>query len=350
MKNTKKQLLEIYKEIEIRITKIDFDNLYKGFSVYDFALYNEKYVVLKDRIIPYDSRFVGNTSIEFEGKIIAIWRIDSIYIHYNVLASKIVHEMFHAFQMSFSEKRFPNEFQGLFYHYEKYNISMKFDETKFLLMAYDNDDLSALRKFVSLREKRRRDYEIEINFEEGIETIEGMAKYIELKALQTLDIEEYEKAYDKLKEEIKNIKNYLPIRSVSYSIGALIIMTAERFKKPIYHLIGEEDKNIYHLYFDETEHLEFYYEHSYNDLQFLENYYQGILSRISMIFSSNPKVYECDQVIGFDPMNSYKVEKYIYYRHFVMIRSQGKDVFIRNESIGELNEDNQVYIIYEINR
>ena len=67
---------------------------------------------------------VGMTSIEpieFEGKIIAIWRIDSIYIHYNVLASKIVHEMFHAFQMSFSEKRFPNEFQGLFYHYEKYN-------------------------------------------------------------------------------------------------------------------------------------------------------------------------------------------------------------------------------------
>jgi len=347
MKNTKRNMIDIYNTIEKKINTINFEKLFLGFPRFEFALYNDNIVVMKDQIIPYDNRFIGNTSITYEGKHIAIWKIDTIYVHFNTLATKIVHEMFHAWQMKLQEKRFPNEHQGLFYHYEKYNISMKFDETKYLLKAYEDEDKNALEKFVNLRERRRRDYPLEVQFEEGVETIEGMATYVELEALKMLDVDEYHKAYDRLKDSIKNIGHYIPIRAVSYDVGALMIMVAKSLEMEYVHEIGEEDRPLYKLIFTDVPLIDFYYENTLVDLEFLDGYYQDILSRITNVLISNPRIHHCDYVVGFDPLNTFKIEKYVYYRHFVMIQSNDRQIFIRNEAVGELDEFGQAYLIYE---
>lgn len=347
MKNDKKHLIEIYRTIEKKLKTLNFSDFFPGFQIMDFALYNDKIVVLKDEVIPYDRRFVGNTSIIYNNKRIAIWKIESIYVHFNILTSKIVHEMFHAWQMESGELRFPNEFKGLFYHYEKYNISMKFDETKLLLKAFENEDFEALKQFKTLREKRRLDYGFELGYEEGIETIEGMATFVELEALEHLDPSDFQKAYDKLKESIKNIGHYIPIRAVAYDIGALMLLTAKKYHMDFSHIIGKEKQNIYEIIFNDVETIEFYYENSLVDLNFLDAYYQDTLAKISDILTNSPKVYQCDQVIGFDPLNTFRINQYIYYKHFVMIKSRGEQVFVPTAAVGEINDLQEVFVIYQ---
>lgn len=347
VKQSKRDLIELYKQIEKRINSLDFDSIYEGFQPFDFALYDDKIVVFKDKTINYDNRFVGNTAIEYDNKFLAIWRIETIYVNYSILTSKIIHEMFHAYQMKQKEIRFPNEPQGLNYLYEKYNITLKYDETRYLLKAYEEDDFNSLDHFINIRERRRKDYEKECFYEEGIETIEGMARYVELKALNLMDVHEYQKAYDQIKVNLKNLRSYIPVRNISYEIGALMLLIKDKFSLTLSNHIGFESKNLYELLFGNFEKKELYYENSSLDLDFLDKYYQDIFNRISRVLSTNPKVHECDQVIGFDPLNTFRIDHYIYYRHFVMIESRGKQVFIANESVGELNNTNQVFVIYE---
>jgi hypothetical protein len=51
MKNNKKELVELFKEIDKKITSLDFSRIYPDFSPYDFALYNSKIVVMRDMLI-----------------------------------------------------------------------------------------------------------------------------------------------------------------------------------------------------------------------------------------------------------------------------------------------------------
>ncbi len=347
MKKNRKTLLNLYKAIKKIISKIDFESIYPGFEPFNFALYDEEYVIFNNKVLPYDHRFVGNTAIYYEKDFIAIWKIDSIYVHYNILASKIIHEMFHAWQYTLKEKRFPDEFIGLSYAYEKYNINLKFDETQALLRAYENEDYIEIEKFKYLRESRRKDYHNELYYEEGIETVEGTAKYIELKVLELIDREAYEEAYQKLKESVKTIKNYLPIRGVSYDIGALMHLVREKFNLKMSFKIVLETKQIFDLIFADIPTKRFEYTESYEDFRFLEEYYRSISERISIVLTNNPKIHRCDQVVGFDPMNSFRVGKYVHYRHFVMIMSGGKQEFIPTESVGEVDDFNRIFVVYQ---
>jgi hypothetical protein len=347
MKVKKKEVKGLYKEILHRIKVLDFDKIYPGFKPFDFALYTDDFVVMKDKVIKYDNRFIGNTAILYEGEFLAIWKIDSVFVHYNILTSKIIHEMFHAYQYKCEEKRFPNEFFGLGYLYEKFNIATKYDETKYLLKAIEDEDMTSLLRFIALRERRRGDYENDLLYEEGIETIEGTAKYIELQVLNQISINDYQKVYDEVKNNVKNIRNYIPIRLISYDIGCLLLMAKDRFNLEFNYDIGNETRNTYALLFNNLDRIEYFHENTALDLNFLDEYYQSIVDNINRVMVSNPKIHPCDQVIGFDPLNSFRVDKYVYYRHFVMIRQGNKEVFIHNECVGEVNETNQVFAIYE---
>jgi hypothetical protein len=92
-----------------------------------------------------------------------------------------------------------------------------------------------------------------------------------------------------------------------------------------------------------------FYEQTSLDLNFLVDYYETITNRITTILESNPKVHLCEEVIGFDPLNSFRIGQYVHYRHFVMILKNNRQVFIHNESVGEINVDNRVFVIYEKN-
>jgi len=74
----KKIGVQLYKLVEFELNKVNFNDLWKGFSKYEFALYNKRKVFLKNGEIPYDNRFLGNTSIDYDGRNLAIWYVEDL--------------------------------------------------------------------------------------------------------------------------------------------------------------------------------------------------------------------------------------------------------------------------------
>ncbi|MFW5842217.1 MAG: hypothetical protein ACOCU2_02895, partial [Bacillota bacterium] len=150
-----------------------------------FALYNDTHVYLNDREIPKTEQFYGNTSIQFEGDNLAIWYLSDIEgINTDALVSKIVHEMFHAYQAKRKEIRFPNEIVGVRYPYHAHNLSIKQKEHELihaLMHTFTHDNFS---KLCTLKAYRKTQYTDAYLYESAIETIEGMAVYVELMALK----------------------------------------------------------------------------------------------------------------------------------------------------------------------
>ncbi|MCK8061477.1 MULTISPECIES: hypothetical protein [unclassified Fusibacter] len=55
-------------EIDKRLNLIDFNELWPGFKRYEYALYDDEHVILNDKTMERDQRFMGNTSICYEGE------------------------------------------------------------------------------------------------------------------------------------------------------------------------------------------------------------------------------------------------------------------------------------------
>ena len=99
-----KPLNELYYEINELLKKIDFNNLWDGFKPLKFALYNDKECFYNGEYIEKTDSFLANTSINYQGEVIAIWKVmeemDPI-----LLTSKMVHEMYHGFQNTISHAK-----------------------------------------------------------------------------------------------------------------------------------------------------------------------------------------------------------------------------------------------------
>lgn len=212
----------IYQEVRDKINNVDFSLLWKGFNKYKFAIYNDERVYFDGYDIAKTDDFLANTSIAYEGTQLAIWYLIEP-VDTDVLASKLIHEMFHGFQREQEEKRFPDEFSALFtYEYEADLLQIKIEEAKLLCDALDAPDKSKLRKLCSLRAKRINTAQFE--YESRVEQTEGSAQFVELLALKQICAEKYTASLNRLKQRILQIKNYFPIRIISYDIGALLLL------------------------------------------------------------------------------------------------------------------------------
>ena len=89
-------LEDLYNQIKEIICALDFEAIWKGFRPYKFALYNDTECFFDGKYIEKTSDFCANTSITFQGEIIAIWKVE-VELEIPIFVSKIVHEMFHAF-------------------------------------------------------------------------------------------------------------------------------------------------------------------------------------------------------------------------------------------------------------
>lgn len=122
-------LKTMYAEVASRIDAMDFSALFSGFTPFSFALYDESACVLDGEYIQKTDAFIGNTAILYNNAYIAIWNVTSHDSDMDVLAAKIVHEMFHAFQHTQKEDIFPNELKALTrYEYKAGNLTMKMKE------------------------------------------------------------------------------------------------------------------------------------------------------------------------------------------------------------------------------
>lgn len=221
-------LSHLYHQLNQRIQTIDFNALYPGFRPCPFALYTESECFYDGNYIDKSPQFIGNTTIEFEGQHIAIWYVLHSMDDKDQLAASIIHEMFHAYQNSQHETRYPNEMKALVeYQYHEKNLTLKLQEAnimKELSHKYNHqkfDDLLTMRVF------RYHHFPYEVDYEARIEQIEGTAHYVELKALEQLNMDVAKNKWLELFEKISNPKHYFPIRVISYSIGAALLKCCE---------------------------------------------------------------------------------------------------------------------------
>ena len=129
-----------FNKVNTSLDRVNFGEIYPGFHKFDFALYNDERVWFDGYDIPRDNRFFGNTSIEYEGKPIAIWYVqeDIDTLDLDLFTSNMVHEMFHAFQ--FEQNMFdtaPDDLKMLQYPDSTDNYLLKQRENVMLAEAVD---------------------------------------------------------------------------------------------------------------------------------------------------------------------------------------------------------------------
>ncbi len=217
-------LKELYHRIEQRIQSVDFDALWKGFKPLKFALYNSEECFFHGEYIPKSGDFFANTAILYEGEYIAIWNIQGD-MDEDILASKMIHEMFHAFQKQNGESRFPDEMATpLEYRYSVEALTIKAAEDQLLAELSEQFSPELWQKLLRYRKYRRSRYPYEYNYEAAVEQIEGSATYVELAALKQLSPAKYADRLSALREKLRQPENLFPVRILSYDIGALIFL------------------------------------------------------------------------------------------------------------------------------
>lgn len=238
-------LKDMYFKVYDLISDIDFSKLWHDFKPIKFALYNNDECFFDGEYIEKTDKFIGNTSIDYNGEIIAIWNLNE-KIDEIVLASKIIHEMFHGFQTFNKDPRFANEPDALYeYKYTNKNLSIKFEENKLIYELVQNFNINKLNTLLGLRKNRSSKYSYEFLYESRVEQIEGTANYIELHVLKQLSKELYNKKLERMLVNITTPNNLLPIRVISYDIGALLLHVLKenniKFDEGFSHYTFSED-------------------------------------------------------------------------------------------------------------
>ncbi len=336
----------IYKEIKARIDRIDFDLLWPGFKQYDFAIYDQYKVCTHNRTFPITEQFMGNTTIKFEGNQIAIWNITLHDLDdLDLLSAAIIHEMFHAHQMTMGESRFYNDLDALSYPMEFDNLNLKANEFIALSEAINANDYDYMHKlfidFVTIRNKRFDLIGEDSTYEKSIETVEGTAEYVKLKALYILNQYSYEKQVSVMVSRLNSIGlDLLDTRTIAYYSGALVCLLADElnlnYKRPIvpnldfnYDLIGSLLKMEMNSEVEISQYTEI------RDL-ILENDKSTIQCVKDIIENENVAVIEGDfQVKAYDPMNMKRIDKFVYHKHFLGISKEDATEFVLGPTVIE---------------
>ena len=342
------KLNEHYNEVIKRIDKLNFNALWKGFKPLKFALYNDKECYFDGHYIPKTNQFLANTSILFEDSYIAIWNVMEDTIDYDVLTSKIVHEMFHGYQYTNNESRFPNEIEVLQnYCYSSNNLSLKWKENQLINELINLFNRDTFIKLLQIRKRRSKEFSYEFSYESAIEQIEGTANFVEMEVLKSLSFDTYQKALKSMQESIINKKRLIPIRVISYSIGALmtkilkdnqlmdyeffdsdtishrLINNIEPFDSPI--MIDEQIEEAITMYTDQT------------------------INMVNSSIKANQCVLNGEYVLmGVNVYNARFWNNYIVSTYFVAYESNGKNEILYGDYVVHLNNHGKVDSCYRL--
>lgn len=353
---------ELFDEISKRLNCIDFEYIWPGFCRYEFAIYTSEKVQFKDKEIPWNNNFIGNTSINYNGKYIAIWNVgDSINdkksMDIDVLASNIVHEMFHAFQYENGEKRFPNDLLTLSYPQNFENFSLKYQENKLLVEAFEEQELTKKREllnyFAGIRFKRESIIGNMCQCEYLTETVEGTAEYVGTMALKMLSESKY---FSRVKSYMKLLYDFtsdqLNIRHISYYIGTILLLVANDANISIRHSIKEENKPIFEIIAKSLSPKSIEVFHYEEKIKLAMDEIQNSHKKEIEFFLNGAKLKKSGNfyISGYDPMNMIRVDDYILCKTYVRLTDEctREEVIFMGETLLQLYKEssNKVYCYY----
>ena len=318
---------ELYSQVSDLISGINFDVIWNGFKPFKFALYNETEVYLKDTVIPYDRRFVGNTAIKYNDEYIAIWKIDDVTEEDSQeLTSNIIHEIFHAFQLENKEERFPNDLVMLDYPKNLDNYQLRYLENKILVEAYTSKNMNEKKKllaqFASLRKQRESIIGSIIEHEYYSETIEGMAEYVGCSALKQMSLDKFNKKVNGYIEKLTLLDDSIfDIRRSLYYSGVVLLLTVSEVGINFYHKFESEKTSLYSLIFkhifDEVTIEEY---ENVEVVKLYENHISMRKKKVEDFLDSHKETIDFEgSICGYDPVNMVRENNMILCSHFVML-------------------------------
>lgn len=329
------ELMEKYIKVKNLIDKVDFSHLWNDFKPIKFALYNDRKCVLDGEFIEKTDQFIGNTAIEFNDEVIAIWNLEN-EIDDIILASKIVHEMFHGFQMLNNDTRFANELDALYnYKYVNENLSIKIEENNLIKELLERFEKDKFNRLLGLRKYRFNKYKYEFLYESKVEQIEGTANYIELKVLKLLSNHLFNLKINRMINKIITPSNLLPIRIISYDIGALLLYILKEnnidFDGGFSNLTINEYliKDVSEVNYNNTLKMANYIEEYFN---YADNIINKALSQNNVIEDSKQKI------LGVNVYDAIYHRGYIISKHCVMYGEEDRFIVQFGDFVIETKE------------
>lgn len=182
-----------FEKVTSDIANSDLAKYWPDFKLAAYALYDKENVYLFNhpkfaktgQRLKWDERFMGETIILYEDYPTAIVNLE---FHEDAasLFSILVHEMFHGHQYLNDQLLSINEMLGVTYPLSKENVELRTQERKMLyqavMAASGEEKRTTLQHFFALREVRKNLIGEHLQYENLIETIEGPAWYVEMKA------------------------------------------------------------------------------------------------------------------------------------------------------------------------
>lgn len=216
-------LESMYYKVAAAISELDFSRIWPGFEPIRFAFFDDKQCFFDGKYIKKTDEFCANTSIVYEGEQIATWMLEE-ELEISVLASKIVHEMFHGYQTLNGWDCWPNEIEALYrYEYNAENLSLRLRENELLLALLDRFNEASLQELLALRRLRSGKFPYQFLYEMQTEEIEGTANYVEWQVLKQLDAQRADRLADQMRAFLTKPENHFPVRISCYYTGVLMI-------------------------------------------------------------------------------------------------------------------------------
>lgn len=328
----------IWNEINQRIQAIDFESLWPSFHPYPFALYTEKEAYFAGETYPRPEGFIGCTTVQHEGQQIAIWNLDVANLEdHDRLTALLVHEMFHAHQISRNEMRFPNDLILLKAHHCVEALAYKILERE----AITED----IHQFHALRLQRKNLESTED--EEYLETVEGMAQTMEYKALSQLNREKSEEYFQEKMLALKNPKNVYG-RHNHYDVGMMILLQGEKEGLFLTHTIGEESRSIFELLDGQMKSDTLSVdlpieaaEREYRKIQSKKEEAIGEFLNKETVTIPGPFT-----ICGYDPMNLHYLNCQFFSSHFIaLMNEQGEISSFMGPSLLKMNDDSAHQVV-----
>ncbi|RDU36817.1 hypothetical protein DRW41_12270 [Neobacillus piezotolerans] len=337
------------------------EEIWPGFQYVAFALYNDKDVFLFNHpnypaggekpycVLPWTDSFIAETIILFEGHPTAIANL-SMHDSYEGLFSTVVHELFHGYQYSKGEKRFPNELLGIMYPILGENVEARIQERQALYEAFMADSMDLKRefigRFIALREKRSELIGEALDYENKIETVEGPAIYIEAKAKSLVSPIPFDKVLEHYADFLKEpYESSFHLRRSCYYTGIFLCLILDKVSPRWKESFMESDKTLYGILKEALHGM------GLPAVKLsVSGESRGIVQEILEIreeefnrFYQKPGLRVCIKgnmaAKGIDPMNIFRHGEKLLHNHYLKAAIGQKDYLIQQPVVAVIKED-----------
>lgn len=319
------ELTQLYASPRRALAQLDFNSLFPGFRSYPFALYTNKEACLDGRLLPRPQEFYGNTAVLRGGRYIAIWNVDlDPPQDMDRFAAYMVHEMFHCHQFTCGETRFPEDLAILACPVSAERFAARHREYSLLADAFEAADPRLLGLFAALRTLRRETEPEAVVQELKVETVEGMAEFVGLKALHRLSPEQFARETASYARILRSEDGPLfDSRRMAYYTGALFFLTLERLGRPAVNDFRDPRAAYDQNPVDPESAPEA------APCPAVTEAYRAFTQRREDELARHMAAAQyvpCSAVItGYDPMNMFRVGDLLFCSHFVRLQQNGRD-------------------------